>query len=260
MRHHLFLSPHFDDVVGSCGGAIVRLVTNGHAVHILTVFGGDEREPFSVPAQVLHDLWKLERPVSHRRLEDASACRLLGCESTSLPFADAIYRQDADGRHLYPTFSSLRGAIAPDDRLLAERLAAELGEHLSNKNTVVYCPLAIGTHVDHTLTRDCGRLLATTGSAVVFYRDFAYDRAWNGRVDDFELNRVDVTLTSVELGKKITAFSEYKSQIADLFGSRDAMVSYFAETGSYESLFLPQPATGSPPAVLWSALMPGAAL
>jgi LmbE family N-acetylglucosaminyl deacetylase len=260
MFQHLFLSPHFDDAIGSCGGTIGRLVTIGHVVRIVTAFGGVEREPFSVPARILHDEWKLERPVKYRRLEDASACRLLGCESSFFEFSDAIYRQGADGRHLYPTFESLRGAIAPEDRLLAERLATELSGHLSNKNTVVYCPLAIGVHVDHVLARDCGRILGTHGSAVVFYRDFYYDRTCRDEVEDSAMNRVNVTLTPQELGKKVAAFSEYKSQISDLFDTQAGMASYFADTGNNESLFLPKQATGAPLGMVWSVLTQEATL
>src|SRR5205807_889949 len=103
-------------------------------------FGGIEREPFSVPAKILHDEWKLERPVRSRRLEDTSACLVLGCESSFCEFPDAIYRQDTEGRHLYPTFESLRGPIAPEDSMLAEQLAAQVKGYLSDKSTVVYCP------------------------------------------------------------------------------------------------------------------------
>ncbi|MEK6406575.1 MAG: PIG-L family deacetylase [Acidobacteriota bacterium] len=240
MIRHLFLSPHFDDAIGSCGGTIARLISMGHSVRILTVFGGVEREPFSMPATVLHAEWKLERPVGDRRLEDASACRVLGCETSFLEFSDAIYRQGADGRHLYPTFESLRGPLAPEDDLAAERLAAEVRGHLLDKNTVVYCPLAIGAHVDHVLVRDCCRILMKHDSIVVFYRDFYYDQQSTDGVEDLTFNRFNVTLTRDELGKKVAAFSEYKSQISDLFESHAGMTSYFERIGNIESMFLPK--------------------
>lgn len=254
MLQHLFLSPHFDDAIGSCGGTIARLVSLGHTVRVLTAFGGIEREPFSIPATVLHAEWKLERPVSDRRMEDASACRALGCESAFLDFPDAIYRQDADGRHFYPTFESLRGSIAPADRLLAERLATQVNSYLSDKNTVLYCPLAIGAHVDHVLVRDCGRLIRAHDSTVVFYRDFYYDRQSNGEGEGSEMTRVNVALTRDELGRKLAAFSEYKSQISDLFETQAGMTSYFTETGKDESFFLPRQADASHLAMLRSVL------
>lgn len=238
MLRHLFLSPHFDDAVGSCGGTIARLISKGHSVRILTVFGGVEREPFSMPATVLHAEWKLDQPVSHRRLEDASACRVLGCENSFLDFLDALYRQGADGRHLYPTFESLRGSPASEDSALPERLAERVSTYLSDKNTVVYCPLALGAHVDHVLVRDCGQILMMRDSIVVFYQDFYYDGLSTTGVEDPTFNHLSVTLTHDELGKKIAAFSEYKSQISELFDSQAGMTSYFENIGKIESMFL----------------------
>src|SRR5436190_11505310 len=199
MIQHLFLSPHFDDAVGSCGGTIWRLVSFGHPVRVLTAFGGVECEPFSVPAKVLHGEWKLERPVSCRRIEDAYACGILECESSFLEFPDAIYRQGAEGRHLYPTFEALRGSIAREDCELADHLASQLRGYLSDKNTVVYCPMAIGGHVDHVLARDCGRILEACHSHVVYYRDFYYDRISGGNGADVTLEHVNVALTQQEL-------------------------------------------------------------
>ncbi len=170
MLQHLFLSPHFDDAIGSCGGTIGRLVSLGYHVRILTAFGGDERQPFSMPAAVLHAEWKLEQPVRQRRLEDVSACRVLGCERSFLDFPDAIYRQNAHGNHLYPTFESLRGPISPEDSSLAERLVAAVKGQLGQEDTVVYCPLGIGAHVDHALVRNCGRRIKRNVT-VVNYTD-----------------------------------------------------------------------------------------
>jgi LmbE family N-acetylglucosaminyl deacetylase len=254
MIQHLFLSPHFDDAIGSCGGTIWRLVSLGHPVRILTAFGGVECEPFSMPARILHSEWKLERPVSCRRLEDASACGILGCESSFFEFPDAIYRQDAEGQHLYPTFESLRGSIVHEDRALAERLASQVRGYLSGDNTVIYCPMAIGGHVDHILTRDCGQILEAYNSSVVYYRDFYYDQTWGGNVEDTALKHINVTLTRQELGKKVAAFSEYKSQISEVFGSQAGMASYFEKTGCNESMFLQQQTTRAHLAALWSVL------
>ena len=231
MLQHLFLSPHFDDAVGSCGGTIARLISLGQHVRILTAFGGDEQEPFSLPARVLHAEWRLDHPVRQRRLEDAAACRVLGCESSFLEFPDAIYRQNAHGSHLYPTFESLRGPISPEDSSLADRLAAAVKSHLGHRDTVVYSPLGIGAHVDHVLTRDCGRLLRTN-VAVVDYTDFYYDVRGAGAPACFEDNPLNVKLTAGEIAQKIAAFSEYRSQISDLFGGHDGMTSYFTTSGS----------------------------
>lgn len=239
MFQHLFVSPHFDDAVGSCGGLIARLLYAGQTARILTVFGGLEREPFSMPARVLHDEWGLDRPVHDRRAEDTSACAVLGCAGSFLEFPDAIYRVGAGGQHLYPTFESLRGSIAPEDDHLAAQVAAEVAGG-ADESTIVYCALAVGAHVDHTVVRDCGGILMTLGVTVVFYRDFYYDRESDAAACSLTFRRVDVTLTHGEVAKKIAAFSEYRSQISDLFGSQEGMAAYFGGTGGTESILLPQ--------------------
>ncbi len=42
---HLFLSPHPDDAVLSCGGLIHQLTQKGEPVTILTVMAGDPPDP-----------------------------------------------------------------------------------------------------------------------------------------------------------------------------------------------------------------------
>jgi LmbE family N-acetylglucosaminyl deacetylase len=250
---HLFLSPHFDDAVGSCGGVLWRLAKLAYPVQVLTAFGGLESEQLSMPAKVLHEEWKLERPVVQRRREDTSACRLLGCDSSFLDFPDAIYRLTTNGRHLYPTFESLRGAVAFEDQTLPEQLARSVKAQIS-QDTLVYCPMAIGGHVDHIIARTCGKILEESDVRVAYYRDFYYDRAWPSDVDHALLSHINVTLTTQELEKKIIAFSEYKSQLSNLFLDQTGMVRYFGEIGRNESIFLPQPTNGPLLEMLLNAL------
>jgi len=251
---HLFLSPHFDDAIGSCGGTITRLLAQGARVCIVTVFGGPERLPFSFPAEVLHEEWGLESPVAHRRSEDEAACRILGCERTVLDFSDAIYRQAADGRHLYPTFESLRDTIAAGDQQLPTQIASRVEASVESGATVIYHPLGIGAHVDHIITRDSGRLLARR-HPVVSFRDFVYDRTWDGHVDEAAGRRIEVALTDCELDAKRTAFAAYGSQIADLFAGKKGMDDYFQTMGRRESLFVADATSASIQAVLAALLV-----
>ena len=52
--HHLFLSPHYDDAVYSCGGTLASLTTAGENVTVLTVCAG------SPPSDELS--WFAEQP------------------------------------------------------------------------------------------------------------------------------------------------------------------------------------------------------
>ncbi len=108
-RHpqHLFLSPHLDDAVFSCGGQIVLLREQGASVHVVTAFTGDAPEPeapLSDFAALLHALWDAgDNPFAVRREEDRCALHLLGVTWTHLLYQDAIYRRpQSGGTWLYP--------------------------------------------------------------------------------------------------------------------------------------------------------------
>ena len=47
-HHHIFLSPHFDDAVYSCGGTIGVQVSDGLRPLVITVFGGAPTSPLQL--------------------------------------------------------------------------------------------------------------------------------------------------------------------------------------------------------------------
>lgn len=61
MTHHLFLSPHFDDVALSCGGMIDQLIGAGATVEVWTIFSGFPASPFSTLAPCLSYLCRKQR-------------------------------------------------------------------------------------------------------------------------------------------------------------------------------------------------------
>src|SRR5215211_5254290 len=93
---HIYVSPHLDDEVLSCGATIAKLNAASEDVLVVTVFTG---APTTLPplAFALHKKWGLQTPQA-RRLEDIQACQLLGAEFEHLGYQDAIYRVDAAGK------------------------------------------------------------------------------------------------------------------------------------------------------------------
>ena len=55
----IFISPHLDDAVLSCGGGIARLTCSGERVTVVTIFTGDQSpgEPLSTLAVRSHASW-----------------------------------------------------------------------------------------------------------------------------------------------------------------------------------------------------------
>ncbi|MEZ4521070.1 MAG: PIG-L family deacetylase [Thermomicrobiales bacterium] len=168
MADPVFVQPHFDDVALSCGGTVAQIAREGAAT-IVTVFGGDPGDRTSEFVRFQHERWKLEDgdAVGARRKEDLVAVNQLG-ESVStvwLDYLDAIYR-----RPEYSDDLALFGTLVDDDRSLIGQIAGDLAA----LGDPFVLPLAIGSHVDHQLVFEAGRVLAAKGADVWCYPDLPY--------------------------------------------------------------------------------------
>lgn len=175
-----FLSPHYDDVVFSCGGLVWEQAQAGGRVVVVTICGGaPDQEELSDFAQEIHQSWEAgENPVAVRRKEDEQACRMLEAEPLPLSFPDAVYRKSSrDGSFLYGDEESLFGGLDPREEGLIYSLAEQL-EGLLSTPAVVVAPLGIGNHVDHELTR---KAAARLDREILYYADFPYLREEEGR-------------------------------------------------------------------------------
>src|SRR5215471_4676130 len=107
-HRHIFLAPHLDDVVFSCGGALGVQVSTGLHPLVITVFAGVpspsiELSPFA--AKIHRDMGfrqNAQIAVTTRRNEDARALDYLKADYLWLDYLDAIYR----GTPLYYTDES----------------------------------------------------------------------------------------------------------------------------------------------------------
>lgn len=225
---HIFVSPHFDDAVGSCGGTISRLRRDGADVVVYTIFGGDPSPPISPFAAQLHAEWGCgEAAVALRSREDDAACWILDCTRDVSAFPDAIYRKSSAGIHWYPDEEALFGAVAEDDRELHVQVAHDIRERWPDGGARFYFPVGVGHHVDHVIAFEAGLDLIAQSVDVEFYQDFFYTdwkcahlarRRIEPRVEPF---------TACDLERKIRAISHYRSQISMLFGSDEGAASYF---------------------------------
>ena len=87
-----YISPHFDDAIGSCGGKINNDRVNGNDVYVVTIFSR-VTAPFSDYAKSLHDYWNLVDPFNDRKKENLDACESIGAKVLNLEYEDAIYRK-----------------------------------------------------------------------------------------------------------------------------------------------------------------------
>jgi LmbE family N-acetylglucosaminyl deacetylase len=251
---HIYLSPHLDDAVLSCGGSIYQQAQRGESVAVITVFSaspppGDSLSPF---AQSLHDRWHASAPDAHfddppsaRRAEDRCALAVLGTgiEMIHLPLPDCIYRLDpTTGSALYASESAIFGPIDPADPALATlRRLPPLPP-----GAVLYAPLSVGGHVDHRLLRKVVLACDAPSGAIRFYEDYPY-ASHPGAVesalgDPACWEPVIVPLTDAALSSKIASIAEYHSQISTFWPDLDAMsaaIRAYSRTVGGERFWLP---------------------
>jgi len=236
---HIYLSPHLDDAVLSCGGRIWQQVQAGERVLVVTIFAGTPPPdtPLSPFAQALHALWEhSDNAIAKRREEDLAALALLGAEAVHWRYTDCIYRQSPAGDLFYPSWESLWGEVHPAEEGLVADLAARLATLPLQRGGSVYAPLGIGHHVDHQIVHR-----AASERAPACYEDFPY--AGDARVvqtapGEGEWQEELVTLSEKALEARIAAIACYRSQISSFWADAAEMaaaVRAFAErTGDGE--------------------------
>jgi LmbE family N-acetylglucosaminyl deacetylase len=172
MEEYIFLSPHLDDAVLSCGAIIHELVQQHHTnVEIWTIFSGDiPPHPLSSFAAGLHQRWNtgMEAP-RMRREEDELACGRLGVKSEYLMYPDCIYRlRQENGTPLIEKNEDLFSLRPSDESALINELAGKL-KKLVPPDANLVLPLGIGNHIDHLVTRAAGEKLP---NKIYFFADF----------------------------------------------------------------------------------------
>ncbi|MBC7236315.1 MAG: PIG-L family deacetylase [Chloroflexi bacterium] len=174
---HLYLSPHLDDAVLSCGGTIHYQVCAGQRVLVVTFFTASPADPAFTPhSRELFARWNRgDDPVAIRRQEDRRALSLLGAEALHLDFLDAVYRTDAQGSALYPEKGDIFAPLHPQEEGWSSvLLAAFLRRAPVSQEVEISAPLGAGRHVDHLLIREVALKLLQAGYRVRFYEDYPY--------------------------------------------------------------------------------------
>ncbi|MCY4073164.1 MAG: PIG-L family deacetylase [Chloroflexi bacterium] len=228
---HLFVSPHFDDGVFSCGGRIHQLTTAGEPVTVLTMMGGLHAGelPKSPILEDLHKRWMAgEDPLRARQAEDERALSRLNAEHVHIDLTDCVYRQ-VDGVLLYSSEESLFGSVHAADYALKVLEAVALPD--PGRQLVLYLPLAVGHHVDHQIVRDWGIALLRDKPenwSLYFYAEYPYfntERAITLALSKIglPLREKRIKLDEADLAAKINAIACYDSQISTFWDSVEAM-------------------------------------
>ncbi len=220
---YIYFSPHLDDVVLSAGGLLYDQAKKGIPVEIWTFMAGvPDVEELTDFAKVMHTIWgttSAKETIQVRREEDQRAAAKVGAKAVHFDFLDCIYRRGRDGEGLYSAAVFVPPHAGDEDMppQIAQAMIAWV-----KPDDVVLCPLAVGGHVDHVLTRKAAEMLKRP---LKYYADIPY--ALNnpddlgpktaGMRDDLQ------PVSEAGFAAWLEAIQAYTSQLSSLFESLDSM-------------------------------------
>ena len=139
---HIFLSPHLDDAVASCGGTIAKLVYQREDVLVLTVFTKNpdiEKIPKKFHKFAIYD---------QRKKEDQKALNRLSVDYKWLDIEERAYRQPLLKKPTDIFKINLSEGLKQFSNIT--KIQAELDKLIEkHPKSIFYAPLAIGNHFDH---------------------------------------------------------------------------------------------------------------
>jgi LmbE family N-acetylglucosaminyl deacetylase len=233
---HIFLSPHLDDVVLSCGGHIHQCARKNQKCLVVTIFAGapEHEDDLSEYALEMQREWgQSAGAVQVRWFEDQKALGSLGADYVHLSYLDCIYRRH-HGEWLYQSEEAIFGQIDSSEDLLPNAIAEVLSEFVPpDSQQTLYAPLTVGNHVDHQLTLAAGLLLQRRGWPLILYEDFPYAAREPQATAKAQITRgldgcpaTIAFLTEEDFKAKLSAIHCYASQLNSLFDAPEHVDSY----------------------------------
>jgi len=218
----IYLSPHLDDVALSLGGLIWEQIQVGQNASIWTICAGDPPPgDFSTFAESLHTRWEVGREaIELRRIEDIESCKRIGTEFYHFDIPDCIYRRSPiTERFLYDSEDSLWIPVHRDEEFLIDKISEKIRAMLGVGAKLV-CPLAIGDHVDHRLTRAAAERLEIP---IFYYLDYPYVCNEDQALLPERFKSTIFPISSDGILAWQASIEAHRSQISTFWGSVDEM-------------------------------------
>ncbi|MGM0438900.1 MAG: PIG-L family deacetylase [Patescibacteria group bacterium] len=184
---NIYVSPHPDDAILSCGGRILN--ENNKQQVVINVFS----KLYNKPTEWDKLCGNSENPMKKRVEEDKKILSEVGVKSIYLDFYDnAVY-------------SDLKNKKRPEGKkeLISKKVKKIIARYPGDRK--IFFPSGVD-HIDHQLISKIGKQLSKKYK-VIFYEDLPYsiDRS-NKRKECYKINEET-------LNKKIKLICEYKTQI-----------------------------------------------
>jgi glycosyltransferase involved in cell wall biosynthesis/LmbE family N-acetylglucosaminyl deacetylase len=238
----LFISPHFDDVVLSCGGTLAHLARRQAEITLVTVFttDADNQVQLSPLARKIHRAWGgYKNPFEIRCQEDKATAEHLKIKYCWLNFQDVIYRYptlvDTSEIFLVEFKPKLDPCFEPVCNALRKVIQAY-------PNAVVFAPLGLGYHRDHLLVHHALEVIKETNPAVkawYYYEDYPYAATANlkGRLAELDKKLKPINIDIIDtFEERVNLIMMHKSQLSSLFGDpgavRQAVRDYATRVGT----------------------------
>jgi len=158
-----------------------------------------------------------------RRKEDRISCASLGAAHKHFPVPDCIYRRSlVSGKHLYDSETAIFSTMHPDEAQLLADLSALIEKRLPPHAQLV-CPLTMGGHVDHRLTRAAAEAL---GLPLWYYADYPYVLRSAGDIASHlppGWERQVFALSEADLQAWVRSVAAHQSQISTFWSDVSAM-------------------------------------
>lgn len=230
---HIFLSPHLDDAVLSCGQKIHSLVRARQEVIVITIFTQFSGFPVSLQTYrkyvIASGFFRINVFNRSRLIEDKRALSVLKAKWMHLGFLDGGFRKKPFPNILEKTLLPLgigHGYIYPwhnqkdfysglpskFDQPLISQILYLLTKHLQPSDCL-YAPIGIGDHVDHIITNQIAQKI----HASYYWLDqpYAHKATINHLTEKLKKYRLSTKLKSHKIKKN--AISQYLSQVPFLY-------------------------------------------
>lgn len=233
-----FVSPHLDDAAFSAGGLISYLAPKTRVV-VITAFtragkGKHSLSALSYLKQCGYKANEIGEFFTSRRKEDRGAIESLNATAIHFPFKDALWREKKklnliertsalfinEFRYIYPTHKLhiSKGKIYKEDIKNLKELEDKLKQTVDNRrDCVVFCPLALGNHVDHVMVREaCTNIFPN----VVYWEDSPYNLYHQLDKEFIKKHNLKKEIFSKNQTSRKNIYPAYKTQFGKLFGGK----------------------------------------
>ena len=195
---YVFISPHFDDAIGSAGGVINRLVESGEECCVMTIM---TVIPWYHPKYAYY--------VLHRQSENRNAAKALKCSVKNAPFLDVVYRKGM--RKLMKQAKKKLFTVEVTEYNLIEKIRDYILMN-TKSDDILIAPAGLGNHIDHRIVNIAVQDL---DRRVYFYEEFYYDIEQTK--SPLTAHYAYVYLRKNEISEKLDAMLMYKKTLRKLF-------------------------------------------